>query len=140
MGCRFSNAYGVIEKGDGKIRTYFCPGLWPVRIRAGHRFLIRKIASSSEQTPEKQKVLASCGQPCVGMHIRIVDEHHNNVKPLKVGEIVLQCKAVMVEDWHRPEETREIISNGWLHTGDTGYYIHTMTSKAISILWIEKRR
>jgi long-chain acyl-CoA synthetase len=28
----------------------------------------------------------------------------------------------MVEYWQRPEETREAIVDGWLHTGDLGYY------------------
>jgi acyl-CoA synthetase (AMP-forming)/AMP-acid ligase II len=28
----------------------------------------------------------------------------------------------MVEYWHKPEDTRETIVDGWLHTGDLGYY------------------
>ena len=28
----------------------------------------------------------------------------------------------MREYWHRPKETRETIVDGWLHTGDMGYY------------------
>ena len=28
----------------------------------------------------------------------------------------------MVEYWHKPEETEETIVDGWLHTGDLGYY------------------
>jgi acyl-CoA synthetase (AMP-forming)/AMP-acid ligase II len=29
---------------------------------------------------------------------------------------------VMVEYWHKPEETRDVMADGWLHTGDMGYY------------------
>jgi acyl-CoA synthetase (AMP-forming)/AMP-acid ligase II len=71
---------------------------------------------------EEQKVLASCGQPCVGVHVRIVDEKNHDVKPDVVGEVVMQSKMVMAEYWHKPDETREVMVDGWLHTGDMGYY------------------
>jgi acyl-CoA synthetase (AMP-forming)/AMP-acid ligase II len=71
---------------------------------------------------EEQRILASCGQPCVGVHVRVVDENNNDVKPHKVGEVVVQSKMVMVEYWHKPEETRDVLVEGWLHTGDMGYY------------------
>jgi len=28
----------------------------------------------------------------------------------------------MVGYWHKPEETKETLINGWVHTGDMGYY------------------
>jgi acyl-CoA synthetase (AMP-forming)/AMP-acid ligase II len=31
---------------------------------------------------------------------------------------------MMVEYWHKPEDTREVMGGGWLHTGDMGYYDH----------------
>lgn len=71
---------------------------------------------------EEQKVLASCGQPCVGVHVRIVDENNNDVKSHVVGEVVVQSKMVMVQYWHKPDETRDVMVDGWLHTGDMGYY------------------
>ncbi len=71
---------------------------------------------------DEQKVLASCGQPCIGVHARIVDTNSDDVKPGEVGEIVVQSNSIMVEYWHKPEETKETIVDGWLHTGDLGYY------------------
>jgi acyl-CoA synthetase (AMP-forming)/AMP-acid ligase II len=58
----------------------------------------------------------------VGVHVRIIDENKNDVKPRVVGEVVVQSKMVMVEYWHKPEETRDVMADGWLHTGDMGYY------------------
>jgi len=73
--------------------------------------------------PEKeQRKLRSAGRPDIGVQVRIVDEEGNNVEPGEVGEIIVRSKHVMVEYWHRPDETREAIVNGWLHTGDMGYY------------------
>ena len=56
------------------------------------------------------------------MHVRIVDDRDNDVEPGEIGEIVVQSKSTMLEWWHKPDETRETVVNGWLHTGDMGRY------------------
>lgn len=75
-----------------------------------------------DKSPEEQRVLASCGQPCIWVHARIVDENNNDVEPYAVGEIIAQSKYIMMEYWKKPDYTRETIVDGWLHTGDMGYY------------------
>jgi len=73
--------------------------------------------------PEKeQKKLISAGRPDIGVQVRIVDEEGNDVEPDEVGEIIVRSKHIMVEYWHKPEETKETLINGWIHTGDMGYY------------------
>jgi long-chain acyl-CoA synthetase len=100
----FAQGYGQSESGpDIAILT-----------RESHRVL--------DKSPEEQKVLASCGQPCSGVHARIVDDMDKDVEPGAVGEIIVHSKAVMVEYWQMPEETNNVIVDGWLHTGDMGYY------------------
>jgi long-chain acyl-CoA synthetase len=71
---------------------------------------------------EEQKVLQSCGQPSLGVHVRVVDENNNDVGPGTVGEIIAQSASIMVEYWKKPKETSETIVDGWLHTGDLAYY------------------
>ncbi|PKN65823.1 MAG: long-chain fatty acid--CoA ligase [Deltaproteobacteria bacterium HGW-Deltaproteobacteria-15] len=75
-----------------------------------------------DKSPEEQKVLSSCGQPCSGVHVRIVDQGNNDVEPGVIGEIVLKSKSIMLGYWKKPEETAKAIVDGWLHTGDMGYY------------------
>jgi long-chain acyl-CoA synthetase len=73
--------------------------------------------------PEKeQRKLASAGRPDIGVQVRIVDDQGSDVEPGEVGEIILRSKHMMVGYWHKPEETRETLVNGWLHSGDMGYY------------------
>jgi long-chain acyl-CoA synthetase len=84
--------------------------------------LPRKNHQVLDRPPEEQKVLASCGQPSLGVHVRVVDEQNKDVEPGKVGEIIAQSESIMVEYWKRPKETSETIVDGWLHTGDLGYY------------------
>lgn len=75
-----------------------------------------------DKTPEEQKVLASCGLPRLGVHIRIVNNANEDVEPGMVGEIMVQSKWTMVGYWRMPEETERVMSDGWLRTGDLGYF------------------
>jgi long-chain acyl-CoA synthetase len=84
--------------------------------------LPRKAHQVLDKPLEEQKILSSCGQPSLGVHVRVVDEKNDDVAPGTVGEIIAQSDSVMVEYWNRPEETREALIDGWLHTGDLGYY------------------
>ena len=71
---------------------------------------------------EEQRRLASCGRPCMGTHVRIVDEHGDDLPPGAIGEIVVRSKRIMIGYWRKPEDTEEVLVDGWLHTGDMGYY------------------
>ncbi len=74
------------------------------------------------RSPEEQKILASCGFPHIGVHVRIVDDDNQDVAPDAIGEIIVQSKAIPREWWQRPEETAKTFAGGWVHTGDMGRY------------------
>jgi len=84
--------------------------------------LSRKQHNVLDQPPAEQRALASAGFPHIGVHVRVVDEKDRDVGPGEVGEIIVQSKGTMQEWWHRPDETRETVVDGWLHTGDMGRY------------------
>jgi acyl-CoA synthetase (AMP-forming)/AMP-acid ligase II len=75
-----------------------------------------------DRPPEEQKTLSSAGFPHIGVQVRIVDKEDRDLEPGKVGEIIVRSNATMNEWWHKPEETRETIVDGWVHTGDLGRY------------------
>jgi long-chain acyl-CoA synthetase len=73
--------------------------------------------------PEKeQKKLSSAGRPDIGVQVRIIDEKGKELGPGEVGEILVRSKQTMVEYWKKPKETKATLINGWLHTGDMGYF------------------
>ena len=84
--------------------------------------LPRKAHQVLNRPAEEQKVLSSCGQPSLGVHVRVIDENNNDVAPGTVGEIIAQSDSIMEGYWRRPDDTREVIQDGWLHTGDMGFY------------------
>jgi acyl-CoA synthetase (AMP-forming)/AMP-acid ligase II len=54
--------------------------------------------------------------------VRIVDEAERDVEAGEIGEIIVRSRRNMIGYWRKPEETEETIRDGWLHTGDLGYY------------------
>jgi acyl-CoA synthetase (AMP-forming)/AMP-acid ligase II len=100
----FMQGYGQTESGPDVT----------ILSRADHRY--------SGESTEAQSVLASCGQPCIGVHVRIVDDNGRDVEEGKIGEIIVKSNRIMNEYWRKPEETKETIQDGWLYTGDLGYY------------------
>ena len=76
----------------------------------------------SMESKDAESVVASCGQPCIDVHVRIVDEAGCDVEAGEIGEIIVKSKRIMTEYWRKPEETKETIQDGWLFTGDLGYY------------------
>jgi long-chain acyl-CoA synthetase len=65
----------------------------------------------------------SVGMPLPDVIVRIGDIETGEGEMLagKEGEIVFQAPQLMKGYWKRPEETKEMLRDGWLYTGDVGY-------------------
>lgn len=66
--------------------------------------------------------LGSVGKAIPNVKIRIVDENDVDTKPYQEGEIIASGNNIMRGYFKRPEITGEVIRNGWIHTGDIGYF------------------
>jgi long-chain acyl-CoA synthetase len=64
--------------------------------------------------------LGSIGIPAPSTEMRIVDEEGNELPPNEVGEIQIKGPQVMKGYYNSPEETGNVIREGWLCTGDIG--------------------
>ena len=62
--------------------------------------------------------LASCGTPCVGQQVKLLDQAGQEVADGEVGEICVRGPLVMQGYWNKPEETAAALRHGWLYTGD----------------------
>ena len=64
---------------------------------------------------------ASCGQPMLGVEVRIVDDSGQTVPTRSIGEVVVRGPNMMKGYFRRPDATAEAIVDGFYRTGDLGY-------------------
>jgi long-chain acyl-CoA synthetase len=64
--------------------------------------------------------LKSCGRPCPGIDVRVVDESGKEVGTGQSGELVVRGANVMRGYWNNPEETARAFRGGLFRTGDIG--------------------
>ena len=65
-------------------------------------------------------ILGSAGRPLVGVELRIVDDAGAECAPGRPGEVRVRAPGVMLGYHDRPEETAEVLRDGWFATGDVG--------------------
>ena len=126
--------YAEADKYDLSSVDYWICGSAPLAVETWNRFkakfggeiaegwgLTEAAANDSLNPVRGLKKVGSIGKPMVDMEMKIFDENDRELPQGQEGEIVLRGPMVMKGYWGKPEETAEVIKNGWLHTGDIGY-------------------
>jgi len=105
FGCDFLQRYGATE---------CCGSGISVLTPEDHR-------RAMEGSEKERRRLTSAGRPTLGTLVKIVNEEGIELtQPGSLGEIVAKLDAPMEGYWRRPEDTKEALRDGWLHTGDIG--------------------
>jgi acyl-CoA synthetase (AMP-forming)/AMP-acid ligase II len=75
-----------------------------------------------EGPAEVVRRLGSAGKPCLNVEVRIVDENGMDVSPEVVGEVIIRGDHIMKGYWQQPSETADVLRDGWVFSGDMGYF------------------
>jgi len=64
----------------------------------------------------------SVGKPVAGASVQIVGDDGGKLPPGDVGEVAIRLAAGQRSYWNDPEATARTWRDGWVHTGDLGYF------------------
>jgi long-chain acyl-CoA synthetase len=70
--------------------------------------------------PAGREKPGSIGVPLPSTEMKCVDDQGNEVAIGELGEIIARGPQVTPGYWRQPEETKQVLRNGWLLTGDIG--------------------
>ena len=102
LDCELQQWYGTTEATGGWTTILY------------HRDHVRAIAEAPE-------LLGSVGRSTVHTDIRIVDDDGHALPHGQVGTVAVRSDTIMQRYVDSPDETAEILRDGWLEIGDLGY-------------------
>jgi 1-acyl-sn-glycerol-3-phosphate acyltransferase len=97
---------------------------YPPRIDRVAREPFERVRQARPALPEDRTPLrfVSCGHPLPGHEVRIVDGAGRPVAERIEGRIEFRGPSVMSGYFRNPEATQTVLRDGWLDSGDLGYW------------------
>lgn len=81
------------------------------------------VAGAGNASPRRTREFVLCGPPLPGHDIEVRDEEGTVLPERRVGRLFTRGPSLMREYFGNEEETRRVLKDGWLDTGDLGYFV-----------------
>jgi long-chain acyl-CoA synthetase len=102
----------IIEEFEQVFQTALCEGYG----------LTESTSAACLNPPDGMRKVGSIGVPPEGIAMKVVDDDGVDLPAGAVGEVCIQGPTVMKGYFNLPEETDRSLEQGWLRTGDLGYF------------------
>ncbi len=102
--------------GGAAIDPNILNGIRDFGINALQGYGLTECAPMGALNPDQDPKAESVGYPFPATQIKVVDPDENGI-----GEFWLKGGNVMLGYYEMPEETAEVLTDGWFHSGDLGY-------------------
>jgi long-chain acyl-CoA synthetase len=83
---------------------------------------LTETSAAAFATPPEDNVIGSVGKALKGVEAKIANPQAQEDGGPAVGEVLIRGAIVMKGYWNRPDATAAAIKDGWLYTGDLGYF------------------
>jgi fatty-acyl-CoA synthase len=130
--CNAASAYGfqpnamapMFGLAEGTLAVTLSSTEEPVHVEWVNRDSLDKDGKAVvvEADADRSRALVACGYAIPGHDVVIKDENGEDLAPGRVGEICFRGPSVMQGYWHNDKATTEVLRDGWLYTGDLGYW------------------
>jgi long-chain acyl-CoA synthetase len=111
---------GLLNSGGAPMPVELIEKVIDLGITFGEGYGLSETSSITISNPISRSKPGSIGIPMADNDFRLVDVERGleDVKPGEPGELVVKGPTVMQGYWNNPEETKNQLRDGWLHTGD----------------------
>ena len=111
---------GLLNSGGAPMPVELIERVIDLGITFSEGYGLSETSSITIANPLSFNKVGSIGIPMADNDFRLVDVENGveDVKPGEPGELLVKGPTVMKEYWNNPEETRNQLRDGWLHTGD----------------------
>lgn len=111
---------GLLNSGGAPMPVELIERVIDLGIAFNEGYGLSETSSITIANPLLLNKVGSIGIPMPDNDFRLVDVENGieDVKPGQAGELLVKGPTVMSGYWNNPEETKNQLTDGWLHTGD----------------------
>jgi long-chain acyl-CoA synthetase len=118
----FGTRMRYLVTGGSRFDPAIARDFWSFGIDVLNAYGLTETSGGAFVNPPGEIVFGSVGPPLPGVEAKIVDVKPSEEGGQAIGEIAIRGAIVMKGYWNRPDATAEVLRDGWLFTGDLGYF------------------